>query len=63
VTRVVPRARLHDEAAAVAAKLASLPSAALAAAKEAMVRGADMPLEQALRLESEIARRLARESQ
>jgi enoyl-CoA hydratase/carnithine racemase len=58
VTRVVPRARLHDEADAVAAKLAALPPAAVRAAKEAMLRGADLPLDAALRLEAMIAARL-----
>lgn len=59
VQRVVPRARLHDEAASVAAKLASMPEATLRGAKEAMVRGADLPLESALRLEAIIAVRVA----
>lgn len=59
VQRVVPRARLHDEAASVAAKLAAQPAAALRGAKEAMVRGADLPLESALRLEAMIAKRIA----
>ena len=57
--RVVPRARLHDETVAVAAKLASTPEAALRGAKEAIVRGADLPLESALRLEAMIAARIA----
>lgn len=59
VQRVVPRARLQDEAASVAAKLASMPEATLRGAKEAMVRGADLPLESALRLEAMIAVRVA----
>ena len=59
VQRVVPRARLHDETVAVAAKLASMPEAALRGAKEAIVRGADQPLESALRLEAMIAARIA----
>jgi len=58
VQRVVPRARLFDEAAAVAAALASRPGAAMAGAKEALVRGASMPLEEALRLEATIALRV-----
>ncbi len=62
VTRVVPRARLRDDAAAVAAQLASQPQDALRAAKEAMIRGADLPLESALRLETMIAARLRTES-
>ncbi len=59
VNRVVPFERLDAEAMDVAAKLASLPPAAVAAAKEAMVRGADLPLEQGLRLEAMIAARLS----
>ena len=59
VQRVVPRASLHDEAALVAAKLASMPEAALRSAKEALMRGADLPLESALRLEAMIAARIA----
>ncbi len=51
VNRVVPRAQLDDEAMAAAKKLASLPADAVRAAKEAMVRGAELPLEQGLRLE------------
>lgn len=52
VNRVVPRARLDAEAMAVANKLAGLPADAVRAAKEAMVRGAELPLEQGLRLEA-----------
>ena len=59
VQRIVPRARLDAEAASVAARLAAQPEAALRGAKEAMVRGADLPLEAALRLESMIAMRVA----
>jgi enoyl-CoA hydratase/carnithine racemase len=59
VQRVVPRARLHEETASVAARLAAMPEAALRGAKEAMVRGADVPLESALRLEAMIAARVA----
>jgi enoyl-CoA hydratase/carnithine racemase len=58
VSRVVPFERLDDDAMDVAAKLASLPAAAVRAAKEAMVRGAGLPLDQALRLEAMIAARL-----
>ena len=59
VTRVVPRAQLQAEAEAVAAKLASLPQDALRAAKEAMLLGADLPLEAAIRVEAMIAARVA----
>lgn len=58
VQRVVPRARLQDKAAAVAARLAAQPEAALRGTKEAMVRGADLPLDAALRLEAMIAMRV-----
>ena len=59
VTHVVPRARLRDETLIVARALASMPPRAVAAAKEAMLRGAEMPLPDALRLEAMIAARLA----
>jgi len=58
VNRVVPRERLHDEAATLAAKLAALPPEAIAGVKEAMLRGAGLPLEDALRLEALIADRV-----
>jgi enoyl-CoA hydratase/carnithine racemase len=61
VTRVVPRAKLGEESMALARRLAAQPQAALRAAKEAMLLGADLPLEAALRLESMIAERVARE--
>ena len=57
-TRVVPRARLEDESMALARELATRPQAALRTAKEAMLLGADLPLEAALRLESMLAARL-----
>lgn len=59
VTRVVPRAHLQAEAEAIAAKLAAQPQDALRAAKEAMLLGADLPLEAALRVEAMIAARVA----
>jgi len=58
VNRVVPRARLAEETAALAAKLAALSPPAVAAVKEAMLRGAELPLEQGLRLEALLAARL-----
>src|SRR2546421_12281350 len=58
VTHVIPRARLHEETAKIAADLASKPQAALRAAKEAMIAGADLSIEQALRVEAMIAERL-----
>jgi enoyl-CoA hydratase/carnithine racemase len=59
ITRVVSRARLHAEAAAIAAELAAMPPAAIAAAKEALLLAAETPLEQGLRLEAAISARLA----
>ena len=58
VQRVVPRPRLAAEATAIATRLAAQPEAALRAAKEAIVRGADLPLESALRLEAMLAARV-----
>jgi enoyl-CoA hydratase/carnithine racemase len=52
VNRVVPRAQLDAEALAIANKIAKLPADAVRAVKEAMVRGAELPLEQGLRLEA-----------
>jgi enoyl-CoA hydratase/carnithine racemase len=58
VTRVVARPALRDEAAAVANQLAVCDPAPLRAAKEAMLRGADLPLGRALELERMVAARL-----
>ena len=58
VSRVVPRERLREEAADVATQLAALPPAAVAAAKEAVTRGLDLPLGQGLELERLLAARL-----
>jgi enoyl-CoA hydratase/carnithine racemase len=58
VNRVVPRARLREETEALAKKLAGLPAAAVAAVKESMLRGADLPLEQGLRIEALLGQRL-----
>lgn len=62
VTCVVPRARLQETTASIAARLAATPQASLRAAKEAMIAGSDLPLDQALRTEALIAERLSRES-
>jgi enoyl-CoA hydratase/carnithine racemase len=59
VQRVVPRERLLAETTEIARTLAAQPPDALAAAKEAMLRGAGLPLEDALRLEALLARRVA----
>ena len=58
VNRVGPRARLRQETDALARKLAALPPAAVAAVKEAMLRGAALPLEQGLRIEALLGERL-----
>ncbi len=58
VHKVVPPARLEEEATAIARKLAAQPQEALRAAKEAMMLGADLPLDQALRVEAMIGDRL-----
>lgn len=59
VTRVVPRAQLRDEAAAVGARLAALRPDVVAAAKAAMLAGAELPLAQGLRVEAVAAARLS----
>jgi enoyl-CoA hydratase/carnithine racemase len=58
VHRVVPLAALQAEAEALARRLLSQPPIALRAAKQALVEGADLPLEAALRLESRLRQRL-----
>jgi enoyl-CoA hydratase/carnithine racemase len=58
VHRVVPRAELDDAAMGVAEMLASMPQAAVEGAKEAIRRGAELPLPQALDLERAIAAKL-----
>lgn len=58
VQRVVPRKRLLEEANEVARTLAAHPQDAVAAAKEAMVRGAGLPLEAALDLEQMVGARV-----
>lgn len=52
VNRVVPAARLREEAAAYAARLLSGSRTALSLALEAVYEGENLPLERALRLES-----------
>lgn len=58
INRVVPRPHLQQEAATVASRLAALDPRVVAAVKESMLRGADLPLDTALRLESSIAMRM-----
>lgn len=59
VHRVVTTGRLLDEARGAALTLAELDSRAVAAAKEALLSGADLPLGTALRLEARLAETLA----
>jgi enoyl-CoA hydratase/carnithine racemase len=54
VSSVVPAERLVAEADAVAGRIAERGPLATAYAKEAVVRGIDMPLEQALRFETDL---------
>lgn len=55
VHRVVPRDRLYPEAEALARSLARRPSGALRKAKQAVLQGLDMPLDQGLALEERLA--------
>jgi len=54
VSAVVPRDRLAAEAEAIAGRIAERGPLAVRYAKEAIVRGLDMPLEQALRYETDL---------
>jgi enoyl-CoA hydratase/carnithine racemase len=54
VSKVVPRARLMAEAEALAAEIAGRGPIAIRYAKEAVLRGVEMPLEQALRFETDL---------
>ena len=56
VHRVVPREGLRAEATALAERLAATPRPAMAALKEAVHRGADLPIDEALALEERLAR-------
>ena len=59
VHQVVPPHALFDEAGRTALALAEMDPRAVAAAKEALHTGADMPLEAALRLEARLAESLS----
>jgi enoyl-CoA hydratase/carnithine racemase len=59
VNRVVPDAELRSAAVAWAALIASWPAWALRAAKQSLVEGRDIPIEQAQRNESRIFRDVA----
>ncbi|MGH8295747.1 MAG: enoyl-CoA hydratase-related protein [Steroidobacteraceae bacterium] len=58
VSEVVPDGEVLPYALALAARIAALPPLAVAAIKDAVLRGADLPLDAALRLESESFQRL-----
>jgi enoyl-CoA hydratase/carnithine racemase len=62
VHRVVPASELDYAARATAEALAARDQAPLRAAKEAMLRGDELPLEEGLRLESAIAARVVLDS-
>jgi enoyl-CoA hydratase/carnithine racemase len=55
VNRVVPRARLHETAEETAQKIASFNPLAVRCAKQAVVRGLDIPLQEGLELERRLA--------
>jgi enoyl-CoA hydratase len=55
VNRVVPRKELFNEAEKLAKKIAGFDPAAVASAKQAIVRGIDLNLEQGLELEARLA--------
>ena len=55
VTRLSPAEQLRDEASRLAAELAEIPSSAAAALKRALREGADMTLDDGLKLESRLA--------
>jgi enoyl-CoA hydratase len=55
VNRVVPRERLYPEAEALARRLLARPQQALRYAKEAVLRGLDLPLAEGLALEGRLA--------
>ncbi len=63
VSRVVPRASLDAEVEALAQRMLAFDQAALEAAKEAVWKGMDLPLPQALALEARLAEGLARQRQ
>jgi enoyl-CoA hydratase len=58
VDEVIAADKLHDRATELARQIAAMPPLAVAAAIEAVDRGADLPLDQAVALEAEIFGRL-----
>ena len=59
INRVVPREKLRQTAGAMARKIASFRSGAVRLAKQALVRGLDLPLAQGLELERRLAGELS----
>ena len=59
VNRVVPRDSLFDEADKLAEKIKSHDSRAVSCAKQAVVRGLDLSLDEGLRLEENLLCQLA----
>lgn len=57
VQRIVPRERLYAEAETLARHIISRPAATVALAKRAIIDGLELPLDQALALESRLALR------
>jgi enoyl-CoA hydratase/carnithine racemase len=57
VQRVVPRDRLYGEAEALARRILAMPRDAVTLAKRAIIEGVEMPLPDALALESKLAQR------
>jgi len=55
VTEVVPREKLMERARELAEAICELPQGALRSDKEAMIRGTGRPIEEALRIEAEMA--------
>jgi enoyl-CoA hydratase len=55
VNRVVPKAKLYETAEEIAQKIASFNPTAVRCAKQAVVRGLDMPLQEGLELERRLA--------
>jgi enoyl-CoA hydratase/carnithine racemase len=58
VSRVVPRERLWDESLSLATTLASLDPQVVAALKESLRQGSDLPLDMALEMEKRLTLRL-----
>jgi enoyl-CoA hydratase/carnithine racemase len=60
VHQVVPRGELDEAVDALVGRLVAQPADALKAAKRALIDGADLPLEAAIRLEARLASRLVK---